>query len=191
MNTEYNFNELRDERLVYVRPVDVSDLPDEVQRQADGLLQFYAVHDANGERLALVKDRQMAFALARFACASENDTRGRAMQRLWQAMVTHPAHVAGEGKACTELMRACSAPVAIKTGAEGFYIGILPQRGLGIALKIADGATRASECVIAALLVRLGVLEAAHPMAQRSVNPPILNRRGIVTGHIQPNPGFI
>ena len=65
MNTEYNFNELRDERLVYVRPVDVSDLPDEVQRQADGLLQFYAVHDANGERLALVKDRQMAFALAR------------------------------------------------------------------------------------------------------------------------------
>ncbi|MEM7598463.1 MAG: asparaginase [Pseudomonadota bacterium] len=133
----------------------------------------------------------MAAAMARFACASENDARGRAMMRLWQAMVTHPAHVAGEGKACTELMRACSEPVAIKTGAEGFYIGILPQRGLGIALKIADGATRASECVIAALLVRLGVLDGAHPMAQRFVNPPILNRRGIVTGHIQPNPGFI
>ena len=65
MNTEYNFNELRDERLVYVRPVEVSDLPDEVQEQADGLEQLYAVHDANGERLALVRDRQMAFALAR------------------------------------------------------------------------------------------------------------------------------
>ena len=65
MNTVYNFNELRDERLVYVRPVEVADLPDEVQEQADGLEQLYAVHDANGERLALVRDRQMAFALAR------------------------------------------------------------------------------------------------------------------------------
>ena len=65
MNTEYNFNELSDERLVYVRPVEVAELPDEVQRQAEGLSHFYAVHDANGERLALVKDRQMAFALAR------------------------------------------------------------------------------------------------------------------------------
>ena len=65
MNTVYNFNELQDERLVYVRPVEVSDLPDEVKREADGRSQFYAVHDANGERLALVKDRQLAFALAR------------------------------------------------------------------------------------------------------------------------------
>lgn len=65
MNTVFNFNELRDERLVYVRPVEVADLPDEVQEQADGLEQLYAVHDANGERLALVRDRQMAFALAR------------------------------------------------------------------------------------------------------------------------------
>lgn len=65
MNTIYNFNELRDERLVYVRPVEVDELPDEVKRQAEGQSQLYAVHDANGERLALVKDRQMAFALAR------------------------------------------------------------------------------------------------------------------------------
>lgn len=134
--------------------------------------------------------RAMAFAMARFASATENDTRGRAMQRLWQAMVAHPAHVAGEGKACTELMRACSEPVAIKTGAEGFYIGILPKRGLGITLKISDGATRASECVIAAVLVRLGVLNPAHPTAQRFLNPPILNWRGVVTGRIRPNPGF-
>lgn len=65
MNTIYDFKELRDERLVYVRPVEVAELPDEVRRQAEGKSQLYAVHDANGERLALVKDRQMAFALAR------------------------------------------------------------------------------------------------------------------------------
>ena len=65
MHTKFNFNELSDDRLVYVRPVEVADLPDEIQRQANGREQLYAVHDANGERLALVGDRQMAFALAR------------------------------------------------------------------------------------------------------------------------------
>lgn len=65
MNTVYDFDEERDERLVYVRPVEVSELPDEVRRQANGQSQLYAVHDANGERLALVQDREMAFALAR------------------------------------------------------------------------------------------------------------------------------
>ena len=65
MNTVFDFNELRDDRLVYVRHVEVAELPDEVQRQAKGHAQLYAVHDANGERLALVKDRQMAFELAR------------------------------------------------------------------------------------------------------------------------------
>lgn len=133
----------------------------------------------------------MAWAMARFASANDGSVRGRAMTRLWQAMAAHPAHVAGEGKACTQLMRAAREPFAIKTGAEGFYVGILPARGLGIALKISDGALRASECVIAALLIRLGVLNAGDPAVQRLLNPPVLNRRGIVTGHIRPNPAFV
>ncbi|MGI3168768.1 DUF1150 family protein [Pseudooceanicola sp. C21-150M6] len=52
-------------RIVYVRPVAVTDLPEEVQEQAEGLDTLYAVHDASGERLALVRDRSSAFILAR------------------------------------------------------------------------------------------------------------------------------
>lgn len=52
-------------RIVYVRAVKVEDLPEEVQEQAEGLDQLYAVCDTSGERLALVKDRAMAFVLAR------------------------------------------------------------------------------------------------------------------------------
>lgn len=52
-------------RIVYVRAVKVEDLPEEVQDQAEGLEELYAVCDATGERLALVKDREMAFVLAR------------------------------------------------------------------------------------------------------------------------------
>lgn len=54
-----------DDRIVYVRPVDVIDLPQEVQDAAMGAEQLYAVHNSDGERLALVKDRRLAFVLAR------------------------------------------------------------------------------------------------------------------------------
>ena len=52
-------------RIVYVRPVKVDDLPAEVQAHAGGLTTVYALHDADGDRLALVRDRALAFALAR------------------------------------------------------------------------------------------------------------------------------
>lgn len=134
----------------------------------------------------------MGRAMAFFAGArAEGNARERAAADLRDAMIAHPELVAGETRACTELMRACSEPVALKTGAEAFYIAILPARKLGIALKISDGATRASECVIASLLVRLGVLDPAHPAARKYANPPILNRRDIEAGEIRTAPGFV
>jgi len=54
-----------DDRIVYVREVDVCELPEEVQREAGDLKKLYAVHSAEGQRLALVRDRHMAFVLAR------------------------------------------------------------------------------------------------------------------------------
>ena len=64
MNTKYEFSNESGDRIVYVRPVPVADLPRDVQEQADGLDHIYAVHKADGERLAFVKDRKMAFLLA-------------------------------------------------------------------------------------------------------------------------------
>jgi L-asparaginase II len=128
----------------------------------------------------------MARAMARFAAAPDDSPEAR----LHQAMRLHPDLVAGEGRACTELMRAMDGRVALKTGAEGFFIAILPERGLGVALKAACGTTRAAECAIAAILVRLGVLDAEHPATRKRLNAPIINRRGIVTGAIRPAAGF-
>lgn len=64
MDTPYNFD-ATDNRIVYVKAVDVADLPAEVQAEAGELEQLYAVHNADGEQLALVADRKMAFVLAR------------------------------------------------------------------------------------------------------------------------------
>ena len=66
MNTKFDFSHMEGgERLVYIRPINVADLPDEMQEQAEGRDRIYGVHSSDGLCLALVKDRKLAFALAR------------------------------------------------------------------------------------------------------------------------------
>jgi len=65
MDTTYEPLDQSTDSIVYVRPVKVADLPDEIRQQAMGIDTLYAVHDANGAQLALVKDRKLAFVLAR------------------------------------------------------------------------------------------------------------------------------
>lgn len=64
METKFNFADTG-ARVVYVKTVAVADLPQEVQEAAEGREQLFAVHDSNGQQLALVADRKMAFVLAR------------------------------------------------------------------------------------------------------------------------------
>ena len=133
----------------------------------------------------------LATAMARFAGASdEGDSRSRAMHRLATSMKAHPDLVAGEGKACTELMRAMPGRTVIKTGAEGVFIAIVPERRLGVALKVADGTTRASECAIAAVLVALGVLDPDHPATRKRLGTVIESRRGIPAGRMDAAPAL-
>lgn len=65
MHAKYDFDKLVAGRTVYVRPVKTADLPADLREQAVGLETLYAVHRADGERVALVKDRSLAFSLAR------------------------------------------------------------------------------------------------------------------------------
>lgn len=135
----------------------------------------------------------LARAMAGFAAAAAGDGQGAradAMRRLTQAMIAHPELVAGEGRACTDLMRAMDGRVAVKTGAEAVFVAIAPERGMGIALKIADGATRGSEAAITALLIRHGLLDANHPAAGKYLNDPLRNWRGIAVAERRLAPGF-
>jgi hypothetical protein len=65
MYTKYDFGHEDQNRIVYVREVSVADLPEEVREEAGGAEVLYALHSADGERLALVKERNLAFVLAR------------------------------------------------------------------------------------------------------------------------------
>ncbi|MCC5971048.1 MAG: asparaginase [Pararhodobacter sp.] len=133
----------------------------------------------------------LARAMAAFAGADDSGgARQKAMVRLRDAMMRHPEMVAGEGRACTELMRAMGDGAAIKTGADAVFVAILPRQKLGIALKIADGGTRGAEAAIVALLARAGVLDPAHPAARKRLGGPQTNWRGKVTGEVRLAAGF-
>ena len=65
MNTKFEDLPEATGNIVYIRRVEMDSLHDEVREQVQGLDSLYAVHGIDGERLALVKDRDMAFFLAR------------------------------------------------------------------------------------------------------------------------------
>ena len=79
-----------------------------------------------------------------------------AAQRIIRAVRAHPFMVAGTGDFDTLIMQAVPR-VFVKTGAEGVYCGCIPHAGLGIALKVDDGASRASEAAMATVLAGLDV----------------------------------
>ena len=133
----------------------------------------------------------LAKAMSWFATAHNRDDQlSKAALKLRNAMVNYPELVAGELRACTNLMKACEKKAILKTGAEGVFVAILPELEKGIALKIFDGGTRASECAIASLLIQLGVLNPNHPTALAYTHAPILNWRKIQTGMMKASNSF-
>lgn len=130
----------------------------------------------------------LARAMAWFAGAGDrSDRQSEAATRLISAMMQHPDLVAGEGRSCTALMRAMRGRVAVKTGAEAVFVAIIPEKKMGVALKISDGATRASECAITAILTSLGVLEPGDPVVGQYMKARLLNRRGLAAAEIRPS----
>jgi L-asparaginase II len=132
----------------------------------------------------------MARAMARLADpAGLAAERAAAARRILEAMAAEPLIVAGASRFTREVLRVGSATVRLKPGAEGVACAALPQHGLGIALKIGDGAGRAADVAMGALLVRLGMLDPAQADAIAPVlRPPVKNVAGHMVGEVRPIP---
>lgn len=65
MKTPFDFGTDAKSNIVYIKSVNVAELPQEVRDEAGDNTQLYAVCTEAGEQLALVKDRDLAFVLAR------------------------------------------------------------------------------------------------------------------------------
>ncbi|HVH68553.1 MAG TPA: asparaginase [Gemmatimonadales bacterium] len=103
--------------------------------------------------------------------------------RVVEAMLKHPDLIAGDGRPCTEIMRAHPGRVIAKVGAEGVYCALLVQEGLGIALKVADGHALASALAMAAVLESLGLRPRPASLGAR----PNVNTRGETVGELRVN----
>ncbi len=121
---------------------------------------------------------------ARFAAAAADSQ--PAPRRLFDAMTKHPEYVAGTDRLCTDLMREAKGALFAKVGAEGYYCVGVPAQRLGIAIKVEDGATRASEPALLATLRHLDAITGANLAAlARYAHPSIPNTRGEVVGSIE------
>ncbi|MGI9611539.1 MAG: asparaginase [Acidimicrobiales bacterium] len=123
---------------------------------------------------------RLAFAMARLVDPTDLDDDiaaatvpvvDAAQQAFW---------VSGTGRTEVDVTAKATEPVVMKTGAEGVFMAALPERGLGVALKADDGAARASDAAIRAILGHLGAIadEAVQP-------PPITNKSGVDVGAIR------
>jgi len=131
---------------------------------------------------------QLGRAVARFANPKDmSDSRAQAIYRLHEAINNEPLYIAGHGTVVSELNEVTNGAVLAKTGAEGIVTAALPARGLGIAVKIADGSARASSVALFAILDHLGALshDEKHKL-QSHIAPKIVNSRGLNVGEIRP-----
>jgi len=129
----------------------------------------------------------LARAFARLASTTEDDHYGDAPQRLFAAMTAHPELVSGEKRSDLLAMQTGQGDWATKVGAEGVQGVAVRSRGIGVAIKIADGNARALHPVTVSVLQQLGLLAdpAATPLGA-FFEPPQRNLRGVVTGAMQP-----
>ena len=129
-----------------------------------------------------VSVESLARGTAGFAAAS---ARGEAPRRVVRAMTRHPFMVAGTARLCTRLMQEERGRVFAKVGTEGVYMAGDLESGLGVALKVEDGAWRAAPPALLAVLDCAGILsrEARSALAEFA-DPAVTNTLGDRVGHV-------
>lgn len=128
---------------------------------------------------------RIATSFARLAVASRSE--GSA-HRVVRAMVEHPEMVAGIGRLDTAVMRATEGAVFAKVGAEGVYAAGIPGAGLGLALKIEDGAWRAADVAFVHVLDALGLTASTRGGGVAAFRRPhVINTRGEAVGRLEPD----
>jgi L-asparaginase II len=126
----------------------------------------------------------MALAMARLGAPDDQpEARQAACARLRKSVAAHPFMVAGTGRFDTRVMELTGEKAFIKTGAEGVYCAAFPELGLGVAIKVDDGAGRAAEVLMGHLLERFGILSEKQSRSLGGLaSAPVLNRAGLHVG---------
>lgn len=127
----------------------------------------------------------LALAYARFASgAGLSPDRAAAATRLRNAIASNPFMIAGTQQFDTLIMQELAPRVLTKMGAEGVMIVVLPEQGLGMAIKCRDGGVRAAETAAAALIARFAQIDNS-PALTHFMRRPLKNWNGQVVGELR------
>lgn len=128
--------------------------------------------------------RALALGFARFGTGHGlGPIRSAAAARIRHALTVAPFMLAGTKRFDTEVVGGLRGRAFTKVGAEGAFCASLPEAGLGIALKMDDGAARAAEVVMAAMIVRfLELNEPEFSVIRRWLPFVLTNWNGIEVG---------
>jgi L-asparaginase II len=127
----------------------------------------------------------MARAYARLADAARRSV--RTASRIVHAMQTRPFLVGGTDRFDSALIEATEGRVIAKIGAEGVHSIAIIDDGIGIAIKVEDGAQRAQFPAVIAVLQQLGALPLElPPRLAEFLHRPLRNSRGEIVGEVRP-----
>lgn len=118
--------------------------------------ELICAQDDCGMPTYLMQLQQMAHLYAQLAAGSNLD-----LERISRAMTYHPRMIAGEGAFDTELMRLSEGELVSKSGAEGIQCVGRIGEGMGLAIKVKDGARRAKYAIAIHLLRQMGWISPA------------------------------
>jgi L-asparaginase II len=139
--------------------------------------------DGCGVPVFLLPLDAMALAYAKFAQAWSS--RDEVPARIADAMRTRPFLIGGSDRFDTILIEESDGRVVAKIGAEGVHCAALLGRGLGVALKVEDGAARAQYPALLRLLQQLEELpDPLPPRLQEFARTRVRNTRGEVVGEV-------
>ncbi|MBW4518802.1 MAG: asparaginase [Scytolyngbya sp. HA4215-MV1] len=113
--------------------------------------EFISARDDCGAPTYFMQLGQIASLYARLASGDKLD-----MERIVRAMTHHPTMIAGAGEFDTELMRLTQGELVSKAGAEGVQCIGRVGEGMGLAIKVMDGAKRAKHAIAIHLLKQMG-----------------------------------
>ncbi len=143
-------------------------------RRATGLEDLTMSVDGCGVPVHGMPLRSMATLFARLTATERLGDLAPAADRVTEAMRSEPYLVGGRNRVDTDLMRTTPDVVA-KSGAEALECAAVLPSGLGVAVKIEDGGSRASAPALIRVLEQIDVLSADHLRAlAQHASPPVL-----------------
>ncbi|HSQ88344.1 asparaginase [Romboutsia sp.] len=142
--------------------------------------------DGCGAPVHALELQSLAYGFAQMANPKKLPDKEKYINKITKAMIDFPEMVGGTDRFCTELMKVCKGRIFGKMGSQGVYLVGHKEKGIGIAVKIEDGSTSATSCLVLEVLSQMKLIsKEERGKLIKFATPKILNARGEIVGEMK------